>query len=264
VRRDAIVDHSNAASMRTLGAVCAIVIWGCAGMRPALDRAGPDIATLADTHASRVRYLGEGCYSAERQIYSCSIDSLPAGERFCAREPGEQFEVATLYVGKWRHGRWDHGYYEPRLDSFVELLNTRRCHRRWYDTLRAAPAVIEIRDAPHRARASVFVPLAELGLVGLTTTITLGHNSTKEVCANGLQRGHTRSVVCVEPTGEVRHEPSMLFAGFAGIEVGPLPSVPGRDDLDAVFATATTASRPESRRCAVIDIDAPALRCTHY
>ena len=67
-------------------------------MRPAREHAHAEVrrkhcAWNRCAAPPRIEYLGEGCYRADRKVYDCTTDVLPAGALFCLESPPDGIEL---------------------------------------------------------------------------------------------------------------------------------------------------------------------------
>jgi hypothetical protein len=240
-----------------LGLVLAL---SCTGMRPALDRAGPELARTPEERAA-MHYLGDGCYIANRTVFACSIDALPAGEMACAIEPAENGRVVELPRVRYRGGAYEE-YYDRDLDSFIADLNAHRCHQRWYDTLQAGPVPLTVRDA-RAPRSRRFVPLAELGLTGFPQTMEVPSATARRLCLRSPTEERWVTAMCAEPDGRVIVDDSLLRTGLFDDPDTECYTRPCwlRRDLNAVIERTVRGTPGASRRCAVAEIHASPLGC---
>jgi hypothetical protein len=251
--------------------VIAILGTACSGMRPALDTAGPKLATLFHPK-SPVLYFGDGCYVADRTVVSCSIDSLPAGRMVCAVEPSTEFRVAEIANARvlggdpleWYHdpksGESPELYYDSNLDSFAALLDSHRCHERYFDSFTVPPVSISIRDV-RQGWSSHLVPLADLGLSAMPSTIAVSRSSAREICRNEQTRERFVVPVCVDAAGEVTIDSMLLRMGYSDVP-DFLQSPHGVLEQDFAGALVAARGTPNAtKRCALVEVDAPAISC---
>jgi hypothetical protein len=220
---------------------------------------GPDVAEY--TGEKQVLYLGEGCYVAGRTIVACSIDSLPAGERACAVEPGDNSYIVEMSRVRWRGGEREL-FYDSNLDAFVDDLNTHRCHKRWYDSLEADPVAFTIRDV-RLPTSRHFVPLDELGLTKLPATLAVSRATAREACRRDVKSERFVAPICVTPQGDVRVVRNYLFT--AAIDVpATLPCTFEWCWLRGELAPALASVRGtpgERQRCALVEVTTAQLAC---
>jgi hypothetical protein len=235
----------------------------CTGMRPALDRAGPDLARTPEERAA-MRYLGDGCYVADRTVFACSIDALPAGELACAIEPAENGKVIEMTRVRYRGGAYEE-YYDRDLDSFIADLNTHRCHQRLYDTFEiAGPVPLAIRDA--RAPTSTrFVPLAELGLTAFPPTLDVPRETARKLCTYSPDTTAERWVfpICVAPDGTVEIARDLLSRGWTDVPDSICSTYPCwlATDLDAVLERDVRGAASDTMRCGLAEATASEIAC---
>jgi hypothetical protein len=237
------------------------LVAACTGMRPALDRTGPEIAATTGGKVDVV-YLGDGCYVAGERIWACSIDSLPAGEQFCALEPNEQWRVTEISRGRYRRGAVEY-FYDSNLDSFVDRLNTHRCHARYYDTFAIDPLRLTYRDA-RMARSPHFVPLAELELSALPSELAVPDAVAREFCQRKKTRERWLTAICVAPDGTTRAEYSRTYSGWIDLPDEPdcmfeicRLSTPFKQQ----FPTTIRGASGERERCAIVEVTAHDIAC---
>jgi hypothetical protein len=235
----------------------------CTGMRPALDRAGPDLARTPEERAA-MQYLGDGCYVADRTVFACSIDALPAGELACAVEPPETGHVVEMTRVRYRGGAYEE-YYDRDLDAFVDELNTHRCHERLYDTFEIeGPVPLAIRDA--RAPTSTrFVPLAELGLTAFPRALEVPRDTARKLCTYSPTRTSEHWVfpICVAPDGGVEIPRDLLSRGWTDVPASTCSSYPCwfAIDLDAVLERDVRGAPSDTMRCGLAEATASPFAC---
>ncbi len=253
----------------------AVLLVACTGMRPAVEQAQPEIAARSAVPRGDVQTLGEGCYAVGDVVWTCSIDSLPAGERVCSIEPEWPWVVSEMFVSKKRNGVWEHGFSDANLDSFIALQNTRRCHDRWYGSFVTEPFGLSIEDAaPARpSKRTHFVRYAELGLEGVSIAAEpLDGIAAWSLCRGGgpVPAQRERVSVCVDHDGRVRQGIEIYRGGQGNERAFGLPEAPCCETrapafrTDPVFEEARTAVRPPEGTlwtCAVIDLVAHDIRC---
>jgi hypothetical protein len=223
-----------------------------------MDRVGPEVATYTK---KPVQYLGDGCYVSDKTVVACSIDSLPAGELACGVEPNENGRVVEMANSRWRRGEREY-FYDSNLDSFVDRLNTHRCHTRWYDSLEAAPLAFTIRDV-RKSHSPHFVPLAALSLSELPAKLDVSRAAAREACRHEDTSRSFLAPICVDTEGGVRVVMDLLRAGFGDIPTND-PCAFQTCWLSSELAPALASVRGapgERQRCAIVEVTTSPLEC---